>query len=399
MNTTKCKIESRKGTNLNATIDFPNNQKPKQFAIIAHCFTCHSQFNAIRSIVQGLNQNGIAVVRFDFTGLGKSEGDFEESHFEANVEDLVDIYNYISKIYKAPQLLIGHSLGGAAAIVAASLLETVKAVATIGTPSDVEHTTKHFAAQVKNLKKGEKTEVNIGGRKFNISQEFVEGFKKHNLSSIIKNLRKPILVMHAPFDQIVDIKNAHEIYQNAMHPKSFVSLDDADHLLSNKEDSLYVGEVIGTWAKRYIEMKSEMKRDPNEHQVVGHLNLIEDNFTTSINSQDHGLIADEPIAVGGDNLGMAPYELLSSGLAACTVMTIKLYAERKGWDVQEVYCYVNHSNQKIGEENVDVFSKSLKFVGNLDEKQTERLRQIAGKCPVHKTLEKAVNVETTIIKD
>lgn len=396
MKTTKLKIESSNGKVLNAYIDFPNSQKPKQFAVIAHCFTCNSQYNAVRSIVQGLNQNGIAVARFDFTGLGQSEGEFSDSHFEANVEDFIAVYKYVSEHYQAPQLLIGHSLGGAAAIVAASQLDTVKAVATIGTPSNIIHTTKHFAEQVKDLKKGEKAEVTIGGRTFNISQEFVEGFKKHNLPEITKNLRKPILIMHAPFDQIVDISNANELFHNAIHPKSFVSLDGADHLLSNRTDSIYVGEVIGTWAKRYIDLTAKVEMNPDNHQVVGHLNLKEDNFTTSISSVDHGLIADEPIAVGGDNLGMAPYELVCSGLAACTVMTIKLYAERKDWDISEVFCYVSHSKEKVEEEYVDVFSKSLQFVGNLDEKQQERLRQIAGKCPVHKTLEREVRIETTI---
>ncbi len=396
MKTSKLKIESSNGKVLNAYIDFPNSQKPKQFAVIAHCFTCNSQYNAIRSIVQGLNQKGIAVARFDFTGLGQSEGEFSDSHFEANVEDFIDVYNYVSENHQAPQLLIGHSLGGAAAIVSASQLETVKAVATIGTPSDVLNTTEHFADKVKDLKKGEKTDVNIGGRKFAISQEFVEGFKQHNLLEITKNLRKPILIMHSPFDQIVDVSNSSELFRAAMHPKSFVSLDGADHLLSNKVDSIYVGEVIGTWAKRYIDIAVSMEIDPDKHQVVGHLNLKEDNFTTSINTIDHGLIADEPIAVGGDNFGMAPYELVSSGLAACTVMTIKLYAERKGWEIEEVFCYVDHSKEMVEGENVDVFSKSLQFVGNLDEKQQERLRQIAGKCPVHKTLERAVTIETII---
>lgn len=397
MRTTALKIDNQKGNDLQAFIDFPNNQQPKQYAIFAHCFTCNSQFNAARSIVQGLNRAGIAVLRFDFTGLGKSTGEFSESHFEANIDDILAVNNYMKEHYQLPELIIGHSLGGAAAIVAASSLDNIKAVATIGTPSDIGHTTKHFADQISHLGTDEKAEVTIGGRSFVITGRFVEGFKQHNLPEITKKLRKPILILHAPFDEIVGIENAHEIYQNAMHPKSFVSLDGANHLLSNKADSLYVGEVIGIWAKRYINLKESPKNDPEQHQVVGHLNLIEDNFTTSIHSQNHGLIADEPLDVGGDNLGMSPYELVSAGLAACTVMTVKLYAERKKWNLQEAFAYISHKKETVDNKKIDVFTKTLQFIGDLDDQQKERLRQIAGKCPVHRTLEGEVQIETTLI--
>ncbi|WP_070138144.1 bifunctional alpha/beta hydrolase/OsmC family protein [Crocinitomix algicola] len=396
MNTEKIQIVNRNGIKLNTSIDFPNHQKPKQFALFAHCFTCTSQLNAVRNISQALNKKGIAVVRFDFTGLGKSEGEFTESHFEANVEDLLDVNQFLIENYQTPQLIIGHSLGGSAAIVAASKLDNIKAVVTIGSPADIQHTARHFASQAEDLKIGEHTDVIIAGRKFTISGEFVEGFKKHKLSETIKSLRKPILVMHAPFDEIVGIKNAHEIYHNALHPKSFVSLDSADHLLTKKEDSLYAGEMIASWSTRYIDLKAFETPNPDTHQLVAHLNLVEDNFTTSINTKNHGIIADEPKKVGGNDFGMAPFELVSAGLAACTVMTLKLYAQRKGWDLNEVYTYVNHSKEVIDGEKKDVFSKTLDFVGDLDEKQKERLRQIAGKCPVHKTLQQSSEIKTEI---
>lgn len=396
MNTKKITITNRNGVQLATSIDFPNHQKPKQFALFAHCFTCTSNLNAVRNISKTLNKKGIAVARFDFTGLGKSEGDFSASHFEANVEDLLDVNKYLVTHYQAPQLIIGHSLGGSAAIVAASKLDNIKAVVTIGSPANIKHTTRHFADQVEDLKAGEQAEVVISGRTFTISGEFVEGFKKHKLPETIKSLRKPILVMHAPFDKIVSIKNAHEIYHNALHPKSFISLDNADHLLTKKEDSLYVGEMIASWSSRYIDLQAVESPNPDSHQLVAHLNLEEDNFTTTINTKNHGIIADEPKNVGGSDYGMAPFELVSAGLAACSVMTLKLYAERKNWDLKEVYTYVSHSKEVVDGNKKDVFSKTLDFVGDLDEKQKERLRQIAGKCPVHKTLQQASEIKTEL---
>lgn len=396
MNIERLQVENKDGKKLSTHIDFPNHQKPKQFALFAHCFTCSSQLNAVRNISRALNAQGIAVVRFDFTGLGNSEGEFANSHFEANVEDLIAVNQFIVEHYQAPTLIIGHSLGGAAAIVAASKLDNLKAVCTIGTPSDVRKTTRYFASQIDDTANEEDIPVTIGGRPFVISRSFVEGFQKHHLPEVIKSLRKPILVMHAPQDETVDISNAHDIYHNAMHPKSFLSLDTADHLLTRKEDSLYAGAMIAAWAARYIDLTPAPTPDPESHQIVGHLNLVENNFTTSINSRNHGIIADEPKSVGGDDFGMAPYELVSAGLAACTVMTLKLYAQRKKWDLQEVFAYVSHGRDRSGEKPVDVFSKSLEFVGDLDEAQKERLREIAGRCPVHRTLQQASNIQTVL---
>lgn len=394
MNTDRIKIINDKGNELATSIDFPNHQKPKQFALFAHCFTCTSQLNAVRNISQALNNKGIAVVRFDFTGLGKSGGNFADSHFEANVEDLLVVNKYITQHYQAPTLMIGHSLGGAAAIVAASKLDNIQAIVTIGTPADVQHVTKQFEEQGKDLGVDEEAKVVIGGRPFKISGEFVNGFKLHNLPETIKKLRKPILVMHSPIDEIVGINNAHEIYHNAKHPKSFVSLDNADHLLTKKEDSIYVGDIVASWASRYIDLSPFETPNANNHQLVAHLNLLENNFTTFINTKNHGIIADEPKSVGGFDFGMSPFELVSAGLSACTVMTIKLYAERKKWDLQEVYTYVNHNKEIVDGESKDVFSKSLSFIGSLDEGQRERLRDIASKCPVHRTLQQSSTIKT-----
>jgi uncharacterized OsmC-like protein/esterase/lipase len=406
MNTVKLEIENRKGLKLQAYLELPANQKPNQFAIFAHCFSCNSNFNAVKNISRSLSNHGFGVLRFDFTGLGKSEGEFAESHFSANVEDLLDVHTYLEKHYKAPALLVGHSLGGAAVIVAASKLESVKAVATIGAPASVNHVTHLFSHAINDIPEKGEIEVQIGGRPFKINQDFVADFNKTDLPKIIKELRKPILVLHAPFDKIVGIENAHQIYHNAIHPKSFVSLDTADHLLSKSSDSIYVGNIIGTWVERYFEPEENSMISAEGEQLVGHLNVLEDNFTTSLQTKKHSFIADEPTSVGGDDFGPSPYDFLSAGLAACTVMTLKLYAERKKWDLQEVFVYITYSKKHSDDLNIDVdtptrfdhLQKKLKFIGDLDEKQTQRLKEIASKCPVHKTLQNKIMIETEILE-
>ena len=404
MNTVRLEIENRKGLKLQAYLELPANQKPNHFAIFAHCFSCNSNFNAVKNISRSLSNHGFGVLRFDFTGLGRSEGEFAESHFSANVEDLLDVSAFLEKNYKAPSLLVGHSLGGAAVIVAASKLENVKAVATVGAPATVGHVTHLFSHEIDDIPEKGEVEVKIGGRPFKINQEFVNDFSKTDLPEIIKDLRKPLLVMHAPFDKVVGIENAHEIYHNAIHPKSFVSLDDADHLLSRPKDSIYVGKMIGTWVERYFEQEENKMISTEGEQLVGHLNLLEDNFTTSIQTKKHSFIADEPESVGGDDFGPSPYDFLSAGLAACTVMTLKMYAERKKWDLQEVFVYITYSKKHSDDLDIavdtptrfDHLKKKLKFIGNLDEKQRQRLKEIAAKCPVHKTLQSKIIIETEL---
>ena len=405
MKTTKLEITNKKGLKLQAYLELPANQKPNNFAIFAHCFSCNSNFKATKNISRSLTNHGFGVLRFDFTGLGKSEGEFADSHFSANVEDLIDVHNYLETHYKAPSLLIGHSLGGAAVIVAASKLKNIKAVATVGAPATVGHVTHLFSHAPEDVSEKGAIEVNIGGRPFKINEDFVADFSKTDLPTIIKELRKPILVMHAPFDKIVGIENAHEIYHNAHHPKSFVSLDDADHLLTKSSDSIYVGNMIGTWAERYFEPEQNNMISSEGEQLVAHLNILEDNFTTSIQTKKHSFIADEPENVGGDDFGPSPYDFLSAGLAACTVMTLKLYAERKKWDLQEVFVYITYSKKHRDDLDIeadkptrfDHLQKKLKFIGNLDEKQKQRLKEIAAKCPVHKTLQSKIIIETEIV--
>lgn len=407
MRITKLNITNKKGYKLQAYLELPVNQKPNYYAIFAHCFTCSSTLGVVKNISRSLTQHGFGVIRFDFTGLGRSEGNFSESYFSANVDDLIVVNRYITKHFDAPCLLIGHSLGGAAAIVASSKLENIKAVATIGAPANIAHVKHLFSHGIENIANEDEVEVNIGGRPFKINQEFVSDFDKTNLPQITKSLRKPILILHSPTDTIVGVNNAQELYLNAHHPKSFISLDNADHLLSNPKDSIYAGNIIGTWVARYFPQKENVMLETKGEQLVGHLNLIEDNFTTTIQSKNHTLIADEPTSIGGDDFGPSPYEYLSAGLIACTAMTLKLYAERKKWDLQEVFVYVTHSRKHSDDLGIEIekptfldhISKKLKFVGNLNEKQKNRLKEISSKCPVHKTLASKVIFNTTIIEN
>jgi putative redox protein len=405
MKSTKLSIQNKKGHKLQAHLELPANEKPHYYAIFAHCFTCSSSLSAVKYISRALTSHGFGVVRFDFTGLGRSEGEFAESYFSANVDDLIAVSEYLETNYETPSLLVGHSLGGAAVIVAASKLKNIKAVATIGAPSTVSHVTHLFSHGIEQVKEKGEVEVNIGGRPFKINQEFVEDFDKISLPEITKNLKKPLLVMHAPFDTIVGIDNAQTLYHNAHHPKSFVSLDDADHLLSNSKDSIYVGNMIGAWVQRYFEQKDNEQLETNGEQLVAHLNILEDNFTTTIQTKKHNLIADEPESVGGNDFGPSPYDFLSAGLAACTVMTLKMYAERKKWDLQEVFAYITYSKKHSDDlmldldipKRMDYLQKRLKFVGDLDESQKLKLKEIASKCPVHKTLQSEVIIETQLI--
>ncbi|WP_241507244.1 bifunctional alpha/beta hydrolase/OsmC family protein [Aquimarina sediminis] len=402
---TKLKIKNRKGYELHALLELPVNQKPNRYAIFSHCFTCSSNMTAVRNITRTLTNYGFGVVRFDFTGLGRSQGEFTESYFSANVNDIIDVHQYIKNNYDAPELLIGHSLGGSASIMAASRIDDIKAVVSIGAPSDVEHTKKQFLSAIDDVNFHGETEVNIGGRPFAINSEFVEDFTNTDLLSVTKNLKKPILILHSPQDKIVNADHAHRLFIAAFHPKSFVSLDGADHLLNNSDDSIYVGNVIGAWVERYFEKRKNIMLEPEGEQLVAHLDLTENNFTTQMQTREHSMIADEPGSIGGDNFGPGPYNYLVAAIASCTAMTVKLYAERKQWNLKEIYVYISHSRKHTDElqgdfekmGRIDHIHKKLKFIGDLTQEQKEKLKHIASRCPVHKTVESEVLFDSQLI--
>ncbi|RBQ07836.1 bifunctional alpha/beta hydrolase/OsmC family protein [Pedobacter miscanthi] len=401
----RLEIKNDKGYKLNAYLDLPANQKPAHYAIFAHCFTCNSNLNAVRHISAELAANGFGVVRFDFTGLGESEGTFAESHFSANVSDLIAVFQHMKTYYTPPVLLIGHSLGGAAVIAAAERLPELRAVATIGAPSKVDHVRKLLTLQEPAGQDDRDWEVNIGGRPFLINKTFLEEMEKTDLQAILGRLHKPILFMHAPGDNIVSIDNAQVLYSSASHPKSFISLDNADHLLRLRKDSLYAAKIIAAWVSRYVpEMHNQMLTTSGE-QLVGHLNLKENKFTTALQTEHHSFISDEPVVIGGEDLGPSPYDYLSAALAACTTMTLRMYAERKSWPLEEIYVYITYArkheqdmgNGSAAPAHLETFSKKLLFKGNLDESQKKRLCEIAAKCPVHQTLSLPVHIETSLL--
>ncbi|WP_055437594.1 bifunctional alpha/beta hydrolase/OsmC family protein [Lacinutrix algicola] len=403
MNIQKINFTNAEGQQLVGRLELPINQHPHNFAIFAHCFTCNKNLSTVKNITRELTSNGFGVLRFDFTGLGESEGDFENTNFSGNVDDLISASNYLKENYTAPTLLIGHSLGGAAVIFAASTIDSVKAVATIGAPSNPKHVEHLIQSSVEEIKTNGIANVNIGGRPFTIKKQFLDDIDTKSLPDVAKNLRKALLVMHSPQDTTVGIENAEEIYIAARHPKSFVSLDGADHLLMRKEDSIYVGSVIASWAKRYISTP-KTNTVSTTHQAVASLDA-EDGFTTQMTVGNHTMMADEPTSYGGNDFGPSPYELVSAGLSACTAMTVQMYVKRKSWDLQNIEVHTSHTkvakqvveNGEQKEIKVDTFNRDIKLKGNLDEKQIQRILQIADKCPVHKTLHSDIDVVTKIV--
>lgn len=397
MNTKKITFSNNEGLQLVGRLELPLNQTPHNFAIFAHCFTCNKNLSAVKNISRSLTANGFGVLRFDFTGLGESDGHFEDTNFSGNVEDLISASLFLKNHYNAPSLLIGHSLGGAASIFAASKIASVRAVATIGAPSNPKHVRHLLRDSVEDIKTTGQASVNIGGRDFTIKKQFLDDIESQSLPEVAKKLRKALLVMHSPQDSTVGIRNAEDIYVAAHHPKSFVSIDGADHLLMNPNDSSYVGNVIANWAKRYVEIpKLETLR--TQHQVIASLDAS-DGFTTQMKVGNHHMIADEPISYGGNDYGPSPYELVSAGLSACTAMTIQMYVKHKGWDLQNVQVHTNYAKVNIDDSDnsptkIDTFNREIKLTGNLDDKQIARILQIADKCPVHKTLHSEVQVIT-----
>lgn len=405
MNPLKLSFENRKGLELSAHLYQPLDRNPKFYAIFAHCFTCTKNLSSVTRICTALSQEGIAVLSFDFTGLGMSEGEFQESTFSANISDLVDAAAYLDQNYQSPQLMVGHSLGGAAVLYASSEIASVSAIATIAAPADPGHVRHLFEGDLKELEKNGKAMVNIGGRPFEIDRQFVEDLEQKPLETFLKKMKKSVLILHSPQDKIVEIDQAQKIYQSAFHPKSFVSLDGADHLLKKEKDAIYAGQVIASWSARYVEIEQGESNQTKGNPVMVRLS-DGPGYTTEIKTPHHHLIADEPLEVGGQNLGPNPYDFLMASLGSCTAMTLKMYATRKKWELKEVRVYLNHEkvhlkdseNPEESDAKVSQFTRIIELEGDLDKEQRNRLLEIAHRCPVHRTLEEDILIQTMLTK-
>jgi uncharacterized OsmC-like protein/fermentation-respiration switch protein FrsA (DUF1100 family) len=391
-----------RGQTLAALLQYPAGE-PAAFALFAHCFTCGKDNLAAKRIAEALAERGIAVLRFDFTGLGASEGEFANTHFSSNVADLVAAADHLRRTARAPALLVGHSLGGAAVLAAAGRIPEARAVATIAAPSDPGHVTGLFRDQVADIRAEGEREVVLAGRPFRIRREFLDDVAEQNLLERVKDLHRPLLVMHSPTDDTVGIDNATRIFLAAKHPKSFVSLADADHLLTHRRDALYAANVIAAWAERYVETAPAAAASEDARPVVVS-ETGEGKFQQTVVVGPHHLRADEPVAAGGDDTGLSPYEFLTAGLGACTAMTLRLYADQKGLPLRGVSVTLSHekihaadcATCETKEGKLDRITRTIELEGPLDEAQRKRLIEIADKCPVHRTLTSEVEIRTAL---
>ncbi len=405
MKTTQVSFTNRAGHRLAALLDRPVDDDPIAYALFAHCFTCSKDYKGVSRISRALAGQGLGVLRFDFTGLGASEGAFEETTFSSNVEDLVDAARFMEEELAAPSLLVGHSLGGAAALKAAAAIPSARAVATIGAPSSPRHLLRHLGPKVDQIEQTGEAEVDLGGRPVRIRKQLLDDIAETNLRDAIADLGRALLVFHSPIDSVVGISNATEIFVAAKHPKSFVSLDTADHLLTDPADAEYVGAVIAAWARKFLDRTQEEIKapQPGADQVVARTGNA--GYRTAIVANGHPLVADEPISVGGSNTGPSPYELLSAALAACTTMTLRMYADRKGWPLDAVEARVRHAKVHCTDcddpdnrsSRIDRFDRLLVLEGALDVDQRRRLLEIADRCPVHRTLHSEIRVSTELV--
>ncbi|GAA4362853.1 bifunctional alpha/beta hydrolase/OsmC family protein [Kangiella marina] len=401
----KVNFTTKDGFELSGVIHFPEHRVTQAYALFAHCFTCTKNINSAVNIANALADEGIATLRFDFTGLGASKGDFADTSFTTNVNDLIDAANFLAADYEAPQIIIGHSLGGTAILAAAKDISSAKAVATIGSPASPEHVLHQLEPELQTLKeKGEAT-IKLAGRPFTFKQDFVDDVQQHNID--IHGLNKALMVMHSPIDDTVSISEAETIYKSALHPKSFITLDKADHLMSKTEDSMYAGHVLASWASRYIDTKEEPLLPKAQDKVVIAAQTGE-GFLNRVNANGHVFLADEPERLGGTNLGPTPYDFLSTALGTCTAMTLNMYARRKKLDVSKVIVNVSHDKvhledcdhceAKKGDKNgkIDKFHRSIVIEADITEEQRQRLLEIADLCPVHKTLHSESIIETVL---
>ncbi len=395
------------GFDLAARLDSPSSP-PRAYALFAHCFTCSKQVLAARYIAAELAKLNIAVLRFDFTGLGSSDGEFSNTNFSSNIQDLVKAADFLRENYVAPTIIIGHSLGGAAVLAAAGDIPEVKGVVTIGAPADAEHVVHNFNGSLARIEEDGQAEVTLAGRKFTIQKQFLEDVQESRLEDRIANLKRGLLILHSPIDHVVGIENASRIFMAARHPKSFVSLDQADHLLSKSEDAIYAARIIAGWASRYLGPEKS-----DGHRAIDNVMVSETGdgkFQNTVAAGAHSLLADEPVSVGGTDTGPSPYDFLSVALGACTSMTIRMYADFKKIELGAISVEVKHAkvhaddcsdctdSQMTKGGKIDRFERHISVDGGVPEELENKILMIADKCPVHKTLKSGASIVTNITK-
>ncbi len=401
----KANFDGHSGAKLAARLDIPSGPV-RAYALFAHCFTCTKDILAAKRIAAELSRAGIAVLRFDFTGLGASEGEFASTNFSSNVADLKSAVSYLRDNFEAPSILIGHSLGGAAVLAVAGDIPEVKAVATIGAPADAEHVIHNFGTKIEEVEREGEAVVQLAGRPFKIRRQFLEDVRESVLVDRIATMRKALLVLHSPIDQTVGIENAATIFGAAKHPKSFISLDNADHLVSKAEDAAFAASMIAGWAARYLSADTPQGEDAVEAVRVSE--TLEGKFQNTVHAGRHRLFADEPVSVGGLDSGPSPYDFLSVALAACTSMTLRMYANFKKADLGRITVDVSHAkihasdcaecaeDEQGAGGKIDRFERRIMIEGEVPESLHGKIEEIADKCPVHRTLENKSKVVTHV---
>lgn len=417
MTSRKFEFEGASGETLVGRVDLPPDGETVAHALFAHCFTCSKDLKAATNLARALNEQRIGVFRFDFTGLGESEGDFADTDFSSNVADLVAAAGFMEREMAGPRVLVGHSLGGAAVLQAASRIPSSRAVATVAAPAHPEHVKRNFGASLDEIRERGEAEVTLAGRTFTIRKQFLDDLEETRMEATVRDLDRALLIFHSPVDEIVGIDNAARLYEWAKHPKSFVSLDRADHLMRDEADSRYAGAVLGAWARKYIDAGPRSEGEVREEGEEGEdreargegegpeseegrvvARLAGSGYRTDVMAGGHSLVSDEPESVGGTDRGPSPYDLVSAALGACTAMTLRMYADRKEWPLEEVTVRLDHGKVHAedretcpGEDGearskIDRFEREISVEGELDREQRERLLEIADRCPVSRTL-------------